>query len=257
MTTDDETRKLLAQLLSELHSKQATQATTRGVSFLEGADGVFLGNIDANAYDKNSISNIYGPYGSKYSQTSIFNMYSPYGSRYGAYSINNPNSVQPVKLFVDGKHLGNISSNPRVPSYIDAADFLEAVRTDIASVSDGSFLKTGRNARRARGEAFIEAADGTFLGSLNLNQYDQDSVFNQYGPYGSSYSPISIFNQFGTYGSAFSQLSPFNQFSQNCPTIYVNGTAVGKLTKNTFVAKRVDPDDLRDWVARNVPRRLR
>lgn len=252
MSSEDETKKLLEQLLSEIHAKQASTPAARGASYLQGGDDVFLGNIDANRFDPNSISNKYGPYGSRYSQTSVFNQFSPYASPYGVYSLKNPNTFTPPKLFLGGRFVGNVSSNPRVVNYIPADDFLVALDRNIASVMDGSFLKSGASGRAARGESYLEAADGTYLGSLNPNNFDKDSVFNQFGPFGSEFSPTSIFNQFGTYGSQFSQLSPFNQFSKKGPTIYLKGRAIGRLTKNSFVRPRVDPDDLKDWAVKNV-----
>jgi len=252
MTSDDETKKLLEQLMSELHAKQAATPASRGRSYLQGGDNTFLGNIDTKNHDPNSISNQYGPYGSKYSQTSVFNQYSPYGSLYGIYSLKNPSTFQPPQLYLNGQFAGHVSSNPRVPNLIAADDFLAVVRTNIASVADGSFLKTGRNGRAMRGESFIEAADKTFLGSLNPNNFDKNSIFNEFGPYGSQFSPTSIFNQFGTYGSQFSQQSPFNQFSNSGPTIYLQGKVIGTLTKNSFITPRIDPDELKEWARRHV-----
>lgn len=59
----------------------------------------------------------------------------------------------------------------------------------------------------------IYANDGTFLGNTG-NQFDPNSINNQFGKYGSQFSPNSINNQFGQYGSQFSPSSPNNQFSQ-------------------------------------------
>ena len=51
-----------------------------------------------------------------------------------------------------------------------------------------------------------------YLGDLNQNQFDPNSISNPYGPYGSRFSPDSINNPFGQYGSRFSPLSPTNPF---------------------------------------------
>lgn len=53
-------------------------------------DGKYLGNLSANPYDPNSVSNPYGRYGSRYSPDSINNPYGQYGSRYSNQSPNNP-----------------------------------------------------------------------------------------------------------------------------------------------------------------------
>ena len=54
----------------------------------------------------------------------------------------------------------------------------------------------------------IYANDGTYLGNLNQNRYDPNSVSNPYGPHGSRYSPDSINNRYGEYGSPYSPQSP-------------------------------------------------
>ena len=53
-------------------------------------DGRYLGNLNANRYDPNSVANPYGRYGSRYSPDSINNPYGRYGSRYSPDSANNP-----------------------------------------------------------------------------------------------------------------------------------------------------------------------
>ncbi|MGE0295014.1 MAG: hypothetical protein AB7P97_21920 [Hyphomonadaceae bacterium] len=50
----------------------------------------------------------------------------------------------------------------------------------------------------------IYAPDGTYLGNLNNNQFDPNSISNPFGQYGSQFSPNSVNNQFGQYGSPFS-----------------------------------------------------
>jgi hypothetical protein len=58
----------------------------------------------------------------------------------------------------------------------------------------------------------LVAPDGTYLGELSSNPYAQNSTSNQFGPYGSKFSPTSINNEFGVYGSRFSQQSPNNPY---------------------------------------------
>ena len=57
--------------------------------------GKYLGNLSANPYDQNSVSNPYGQYGSLYSQDSINNPVGEYGSPYSDKSINNPIAIIP------------------------------------------------------------------------------------------------------------------------------------------------------------------
>ncbi len=58
-----------------------------------------------------------------------------------------------------------------------------------------------------------------FLGYLNVSKFNSDSIWNQFGIYGSRYNSLSICNQFGQYGSEFSSLSPWNKFAPNPLTI--------------------------------------
>lgn len=107
------------------------------------------------------------------------------------------------------------------------------------------------NIRIRRGESFLVAADGQFLGQLSSNKYQLESVMNEYGSYGSIYSTTSIFNQYSAYGSPFNTLSPFNQYSQTPPKIYLRGVHVGFLSVNQFVTQRLDPHQLFDYIITN------
>jgi hypothetical protein len=50
----------------------------------------------------------------------------------------------------------------------------------------------------------IYAPDGQYLGNLNNNRYDPNSVANPYGQYGSRYSPNSVNNPYSAYGNPYS-----------------------------------------------------
>jgi len=65
----------------------------------------------------------------------------------------------------------------------------------------------------------IYAADGTYLGRLNANKYDPESVANPHGQYGSPYSVTSIRNPYYVYGSPYSALSPNNPYATQPPTV--------------------------------------
>ena len=56
--------------------------------------GKYLGNLNANPYDQNSVSNPFGEFGSPYSQDSINNPVGVYGSPYSNKSINNPYATE-------------------------------------------------------------------------------------------------------------------------------------------------------------------
>lgn len=65
----------------------------------------------------------------------------------------------------------------------------------------------------------IYGQDGRYLGRLNSNPYDPESVANPYGQYGSRYSPNSINNPYGQYGSEYSSLSARNPYASTPPVV--------------------------------------
>ena len=64
------------------------------------------------------------------------------------------------------------------------------------------------------GSPQIYSKEGKYLGNLNSNRYDPNSVSNPYGRYGSEYSPDSINNPYGRYGSPYSPDSANNPYGQ-------------------------------------------
>lgn len=60
----------------------------------------------------------------------------------------------------------------------------------------------------------VYSQEGKYLGNLNSNPYDPNSVSNPYGQYGSPYSPDSINNPYGRYGSPYSPDSANNPYGQ-------------------------------------------
>lgn len=93
-------------------------------------------------------------------------------------------------------------------------------------------------------DALLVAADGTFLGIINNDPFDPDSLANPFGTYGNRFASESIWNQFGTYGSDFGTYSPWNDFAFNPPEIYLGNTFVSYLTTNEFKLPAVHPNDL-------------
>lgn len=71
--------------------------TTQGGKII-GSDGTYLGKLNANRYDPESVANPYGKYGSRYSSTSINNPYSQYGSPYSPKSAKNPYTSTPPRV---------------------------------------------------------------------------------------------------------------------------------------------------------------
>jgi len=63
----------------------------------------------------------------------------------------------------------------------------------------------------------LVSPEGDFLGNVNSNRFDPNSIANPYGTYGSKYSPNSINNPYGTYGSPYSSSGSRNQFGVGAP----------------------------------------
>lgn len=75
----------------------------------------------------------------------------------------------------------------------------------------------------------------TYLGCLSCNEYDQESIFNDYGKFGSDYSAQSIHNHFSNFGSAYSSSSACNPYASDPPVIVdEQGRYYGRLTVNTY-----------------------
>lgn len=248
----DDTKEVLEQILAQLYSEQAGTATTADGAYLIAEDGQLLGKLNDNAYDQESILNQYGPFGSEYSTTSIFNKYSPYGSEYGALSISNPYCTTPPKLYLGGQFIAYVSANQYMNPRISPEAFLYTITNDMAGALTGNFIETEGQARQQKKESYIESQDGAFLGKLTPNKFDNETIFNRFGPYGNKFSQNSFLNKFSPYGNQFSQLSAFNRMAKSPPMIYKNGAFVAYLTKNTMLSPRIDPDEIFDWASRNV-----
>jgi hypothetical protein len=91
-----------------------------------------------------------------------------------------------------------------------------------------------------------------YLGKLTTNKYDSDSIFNEYGTYGSRYSSKSIWNEYGTYGGKYSSYSPFNKYSSSGPLIIDgNGYIIGRLTVNSYTIGAISPYEILAYLERN------
>ena len=87
-----------------------------------------------------------------------------------------------------------------------AAAVLVTVLTYAAHAEDYDFRNSGNSPK-------IYAPDGQYLGNLNNNKFDPDSVANPYGQYGSKYSSTSINNPYSQYGNPYSSTysNPYGQ----------------------------------------------
>lgn len=87
----------------------------------------------------------------------------------------------------------------------------------------------------------------TFLGTLSTNTYDRESIFNEYGTYGSQYNRLSIWNSYGNYGSAYSLESAFNEYTSTPPALVYKGEVFGYVTSNTYLSNGISPSKLLEF----------
>src|SRR5687767_7952544 len=80
-----------------------------------------------------------------------------------------------------------------------------------------------------------------YLGCLNCNDIDSNSIWNTIGKYGSNISSTSIWNDISKYGSDISSYSPWNDMARNPPVIVdKDGAFYGYFTKNEVKSKRAE-----------------
>ncbi|MFB9273677.1 stalk domain-containing protein [Cohnella cellulosilytica] len=91
----------------------------------------------------------------------------------------------------------------------------------------------------------------TYLGKITSNTFDSDSIFNEFGTYGSKFQSKSIWNEFGDYGSEFSNKSAFNEFATKPPLVVLDGKTIGYLTINDKVKNAISPIGLLTWAKNN------
>jgi hypothetical protein len=75
-----------------------------------------------------------------------------------------------------------------------------------------------------------------YLGCLNCEASEPESVFNEFGAYGSRYSPYSLWNALTPYGSVSSYMSPRNPQASDPPIVRdQDGRFQGYLTINNHM----------------------
>lgn len=80
-----------------------------------------------------------------------------------------------------------------------------------------------------------------YLGCLNCSNYNQNSVWNEYGNFGNVYNSNCIWNEYGTFGSEYSANSPWNPYASNPPVVVDSeGNFYGYLTVNEYKANRAE-----------------
>lgn len=80
-----------------------------------------------------------------------------------------------------------------------------------------------------------------YLGCLNCTKYDSNSIWNEYGKYGSIYESKSIWNKYGTYGNEYNFGSPWNPYSNDTPIVVdKDGKFYGYFTINKYKSQRCE-----------------
>ncbi|WP_255816050.1 hypothetical protein [Chryseobacterium sp. MA9] len=78
-----------------------------------------------------------------------------------------------------------------------------------------------------------------YLGCLNCDKFDKNSIWNKFSDYGNAFSSKSIWNAYGNYGSPHSTYSPWNEYGAYPPAIVdQDGNFFGFLTVNPYKSER-------------------
>lgn len=117
--------------------------------------------------------------------------------------------------------LGYLSANPYLPGSTSGfgSEYRYGSPTNPYGPYGSPYARDGARNPYTTGGARIVGQDGTYLGRLNANPYDLESVANPYGRYGSPFSPQSINNPFSQYGSPFSPNSATNPYATQPPVL--------------------------------------
>jgi len=83
------------------------------------------------------------------------------------------------------------------------------------------------------------ADQNQYLGCLNCDNFDKNSIWNKFSDYGNVLSSKSIWNTYGNYGSKYGSYSPWNAYASYPPAILdQNGNFFGFLTLNPYQSDR-------------------
>lgn len=116
----------------------------------------------------------------------------------------------------------------------------------LANIGSRSFSETLSTDRILGSQ--LKTPSGVFLGNVNRNKFDADSLVNPYGTHGNRYSAESIFNQYSQYGSPYGTESPYNKFSTTPPMFVKDRETLGYLTVNQYLTPRLGPDEFINWL---------
>jgi len=96
----------------------------------------------------------------------------------------------------------------------------------------------------------LVGGDRVFLGTINANQFDSDSIVNSFGDHGSEFGSRSVFNRFSKYGDSVSNLSAFCSLASEPPRLFVGDRFVAYVTRNSIMIPAIDPLQLKAFLIR-------
>ena len=129
-------------------------------------------------------------------------------------------------------------------SFIFASLLLAAITTGMAQsdslkltrekLAEGIYLLRAPSALdlwTATNSVVIINDDDEYIGQI-ANPSVRDSIFNEYGEFGSEYRSESIWNEYGKNGSEYRPNSAFNDYATRPPRLIKNRQVIGYLTVN-------------------------
>lgn len=103
------------------------------------------------------------------------------------------------------------------------------------------FILFSANTFAQKLELYTNDGKEEYLGCLNCDAKDANSIWNSYGNYGNLYSQKSIWNKYGIFGDQTSSYSPWNIHADTPPIVKKDGVMYGYFTTNKhFIGKRVE-----------------
>ena len=120
-----------------------------------------------------------------------------------------------------GSYHGQLSANPYAPDSTSNSYGTYGSRYSSESINN-PYSSVGQKAQNEYGYdgPKLYSNDGNYLGRVNKNKYDPESISNPYGRYGSKYSPDSVNKPYGRYGSQYSSESANNPYATSTPKLW-------------------------------------
>lgn len=205
----------------------------------------YLGTVSANFNAADSIFNMTGIYGKYDAETSIWNMNTRYGSIESEYSAMNMYATRPpVIVDRNGNPVGLLTLNysldsPALPVYTPSGlqmVFTQPNTTNTTQNTVDTPAVSASSKLNKYSEYYIYSDDGKnkYLGKITNNQFDSESIWNEFGEYGNDIDIDTIWCNVGTYGGSVSMYSSSATLATHPPKIYdKNGNFVAYLTENT------------------------